>query len=325
MKQKGTILVAFFTLTLLLAACGFNPVQQIEEEVSEQVAEELVEQVTSVDNVNIEGNEDDASVSFSVDDGEGGQMDISINEAIDTNTLTGMGFEIALPEGITNGAVQRMDENGEEAAITASYEAPGVSGEDFLRQLDASLKAAGFAYVDAMGAGNSEPDFAGFQQMPFASYEHPNGAQMTIIWGDGGAVLTLVRDGNATAGSGMDAVDTASGGTESSAPAVPVAFDGSLTIDQNVVPANGDIVVSLVVNSPVESDAWVGIVPAETPHGREVDSDMVDTTYAYISDAVDGQVTLVAPATPGLYDVRLFNTDSDDGVELTFVTFTVTE
>lgn len=106
----------------------------------------------------------------------------------------------------------------------------------------------------------------------------------------------------------------------------PIEFDGSITLDKSDYTPEEAIVVSLTVNTPVDETAWVGIIPSETPHGLEVESDAVDISYEYLTNMTDGQITLVAPAAPGQYDVRLFNSDNERiGVELAFVSITVSE
>jgi hypothetical protein len=69
-------------------------------------------------------------------------------------------------------------------------------------------------------------------------------------------------------------------------------------------------------------DAWIGIVPAATPHGKESDSDSANLGYAHLDRRSRGTVRLTAPAQPGQYEVRMFDADSD-GKEIVSVAFVV--
>lgn len=67
--------------------------------------------------------------------------------------------------------------------------------------------------------------------------------------------------------------------------------------------------------------AWVGVVPAEIPHGDEAVNDQHDTAYRYL-EGDRGTATLSAPDDPGRYTVRLHDTD-DAGRELQSVDLVV--
>lgn len=80
--------------------------------------------------------------------------------------------------------------------------------------------------------------------------------------------------------------------------------------------------VEFKASKDLASDAWVGIIPAEVPHGNEAVNDQHDLAYQYISKRVFGIMTFMAPETPGAYDMRMHDTDSD-GKELASVRFSV--
>ena len=69
-------------------------------------------------------------------------------------------------------------------------------------------------------------------------------------------------------------------------------------------------------------EAWVGIVPSDVAHGSEAENDQYDLTYEYLQGRTSGVLTFEAPAAPGAYDIRMFDTDGD-GKELASVTFHV--
>jgi len=56
--------------------------------------------------------------------------------------------------------------------------------------------------------------------------------------------------------------------------------------------------------------AWIGIIPADKPHGSESDNDKYDLSYQYFKDA-EGTLTFKAPKKAGEYDFRMHTTDSN--------------
>ncbi len=87
--------------------------------------------------------------------------------------------------------------------------------------------------------------------------------------------------------------------------------------------APGELIrVAYRTPSSFTSSAWVGIIPSEVPHGSEAVNDQNDISYQYLSGKTSGDAVLYAPETPGSYDVRIHDSDSD-GRETFYVTFTV--
>jgi len=82
--------------------------------------------------------------------------------------------------------------------------------------------------------------------------------------------------------------------------------------------------ISLHFTAPagLPTNAWIGIIPSNIPHGDESVNDQHDISYRYLDGLTSGTLTFSAPTTPGTYDFRMHNTDSD-GVELKSATFTV--
>ena len=70
-------------------------------------------------------------------------------------------------------------------------------------------------------------------------------------------------------------------------------------------------------------DAWVGIVPAEIPHGDEAVNDEHETSFKYLEGRTRGAFTLPSPGA-GQWTLRLHDTD-DNGRELAYAAFTVEE
>jgi hypothetical protein len=70
-------------------------------------------------------------------------------------------------------------------------------------------------------------------------------------------------------------------------------------------------------------DAWVGIIPSDTPHGSAEVNDQYDLDYEYLGGQTSGVFTFAAPHEPGSYDLRLNSTVGSEGQEVASVTFTV--
>ena len=69
--------------------------------------------------------------------------------------------------------------------------------------------------------------------------------------------------------------------------------------------------------------AWIGLIPSNVPHGNEAVNDENDVAYQYLEGRTSGLLTFEAPNAPGLYDLRMHDTDRD-GKEVASVTFVVT-
>ncbi len=68
-------------------------------------------------------------------------------------------------------------------------------------------------------------------------------------------------------------------------------------------------------------DAWIGIVPAEIPHGDEAVNDEHDSSYKFLEGRTRGAFSLPSPG-PGQWTLRLHDTDLN-GRELAYAAFTV--
>ena len=316
MKFKTIILVVL--IPLVLAACGVNPVEKLEEEAAEQIAETIIEQASDAANVNIEMDGDE--VSYTVEDGEGNEYNVSSEVDANVDAIVGMGFNIPMPDGFTNGTVQHVEENGEEVMVSATFEVAGLSAEEVLQGLHDAATAAGFTYMDMAGNGLTQPDANDPLSSTMVNYTHPDGVQFSIMRGDEDVILGLTKfeDGSMGEGAGETAV------TNQTA-ILDTTLDGSMTLAKDSFTVGEAIEISLVINSVVADDAWVGIIPAAVPHGLEAEADAADVSYLYTRDAVDGKLILYAPLEAGNYDVRLFNTDGEGGVELESVPFMVSE
>lgn len=68
-------------------------------------------------------------------------------------------------------------------------------------------------------------------------------------------------------------------------------------------------------------NAWLGLVPAATKHGKATDADAVDIGYEYLKKRSKGTWNYTAPSEAGKYSIRMF--DSEDGKEVKSVDFVV--
>lgn len=97
---------------------------------------------------------------------------------------------------------------------------------------------------------------------------------------------------------------------------------GSLRLEKYNFKPNDEIKVHFVAPASFQGNAWVGIIPSDIPHGSESENDKHDLAYQYLNKKTSGTLTFKAPAKPGLYDLRMNDTDSN-GKEVTYVTFSV--
>ena len=95
-----------------------------------------------------------------------------------------------------------------------------------------------------------------------------------------------------------------------------------LNLDKNVYGPGENIQVNFTAPANYAKDAWVGVIPANIPHGSESQNDQHDLAYKYLEGQTSGTIVFAAPATPGSFDVRMHTTDNN-GQEVASVTFTV--
>lgn len=97
---------------------------------------------------------------------------------------------------------------------------------------------------------------------------------------------------------------------------------GSITLTKTEYAA-GEKLEGTYTSEGLPTDAWLGIIPSDTPHGTEEVNDQHDVSYVYLSGKASGNLDgLMAPTTPGQYDVRL-NESDQGGMELGTASFTV--
>ena len=96
----------------------------------------------------------------------------------------------------------------------------------------------------------------------------------------------------------------------------------TLWLDKTTFSPGEEIQVHFTAPDWYPDSAWVGIIPSSVPHGTAAVNDENDIDYQYLEGLTSGILTFTAPATPGSYDFRLNENDSD-GKEVASVTFQV--
>ncbi len=100
------------------------------------------------------------------------------------------------------------------------------------------------------------------------------------------------------------------------------AHAASLELDKTDYLPGEDVQIQFTASADWAANAWVGIVPSNTPHGSEATNDAHDVAYEYLDGRASGTLTLKAPGQAGSWDVRMNDTD-DNGKEVASVTFKV--
>jgi len=107
-------------------------------------------------------------------------------------------------------------------------------------------------------------------------------------------------------------------------PVQPIQSQGEATLrlERNSFRPGESIRVIFTAPGHYAADAWVGLIPSQTPHGSEAVNDQHDMTYQYVSKRTSGEMLFNAPGEAGTYDFRMNDTDNN-GREVASVTFTV--
>jgi hypothetical protein len=97
----------------------------------------------------------------------------------------------------------------------------------------------------------------------------------------------------------------------------------NLSLSKNLFAPAETINLQLDIQDYVANNAWVALVPSATAHGNATETDAVDLSYRYVSQASNNAMTFNAPQSLGQYDLRLF--DAINGYEIASVAFSVVE
>lgn len=96
----------------------------------------------------------------------------------------------------------------------------------------------------------------------------------------------------------------------------------SLRLDKHNYAPGETIRVRFTAGAGLADNAWIGIVPIDTPHGSEADGEESKLTYEYVHGQLSGVIEMEAPEEPGRYDIRFYDRD-DNGYEIASITFVI--
>ncbi len=102
----------------------------------------------------------------------------------------------------------------------------------------------------------------------------------------------------------------------------PTLEGAKLTIAKTAFIPGERIVLSFVAPEGLSHKAWIGVVPAEIPHGDETLNDRHDLSYRYLRGRAEGELDFRAPTKGGEYTFR-FNSSDSGGEEIASIPFTV--
>lgn len=104
--------------------------------------------------------------------------------------------------------------------------------------------------------------------------------------------------------------------------AAPQIQDISIWIEKTTFAPNEEVKVHFTAPVSFPSNAWIGLIPSNIPHGDETVNDQNDLDYEYINGRTSGVMIFTAPETSGSYDFRMNDRDGG-GSEVGHVTFIV--
>jgi hypothetical protein len=96
----------------------------------------------------------------------------------------------------------------------------------------------------------------------------------------------------------------------------------SLKLDRIEYRPGENINVHFTAPTNLPDNAWIGIIPSTVVHGNESENDKNDIAYQYLKKKTSGTLTFTAPLSPGMYDFRMNDSDSD-GKEIASISFSV--
>jgi len=95
-----------------------------------------------------------------------------------------------------------------------------------------------------------------------------------------------------------------------------------LWLDKTTFAPREQMTVHFTAPASFEDNAWVGIFPADVPHGKEETNDLNKLIFQYLRKRTSGELVFSGPTRPGSYDLRMNDTDTN-GTEVATITFTV--
>ncbi len=151
-----------------------------------------------------------------------------------------------------------------------------------------------------------------------------HGVQFSYTYEDGRVDLSLtlmsnLKSSDSSSSSNSESTDNASGSIKG----IGDLTVKSLKTNKDTYKSEEPIIVTVEWTGTPADDAWVGIIPADVPHGDEKLNDEYDLEYYYIANVSSGdEITFETYLEPGDYTMRVHDTDSD-GIELASYDFKV--
>ena len=102
---------------------------------------------------------------------------------------------------------------------------------------------------------------------------------------------------------------------------LPATNTAGMTLDKEIYVPGEEITVNFQASAAWPSNAWIGIIPSNTPHGDEGVNDQNDIAFQYLNGRAAGTIVFKAPG-PGQWDLRMNDNDAG-GKEAAAVSFTV--
>lgn len=96
----------------------------------------------------------------------------------------------------------------------------------------------------------------------------------------------------------------------------------SMMLSEQSVRPGTELKITLVAETSLSSEAWLGLVPSSVEHGDGNIIDQHDITYVYLGENPNQTYTLTVPEKSGNYDIRLVSTNKN-GRELLSKSFLV--
>jgi hypothetical protein len=103
----------------------------------------------------------------------------------------------------------------------------------------------------------------------------------------------------------------------------PAEEETTITLDKSTYDPYETIEITYDIVEELGSGSWIGVIPADVAHGDEQDGNDNYIDWAYLYEDKSGTISLEAPGVPGEYDVRVYDTELEGGIELGSESFTV--
>ena len=170
--MKVKVIFYSLLLAIVIAGSGFNPIKEIQEAAMEKRLRDLHD----AKNVSYEIGEE--SISYTIENADGSVTVGSKIKIKDPSAVDVFGHLIDMPDGVANGMVHRIRSNPNNEP-TISFKIIDTTAEKFFSELHIELSSHGFVYDDIHQTGSDRPPT--FDEL-FASYTHPDGQQIVIMW-----------------------------------------------------------------------------------------------------------------------------------------------